>query len=211
MVILIRTQIRSKLLQEWQVWHKPRDDFPFSPSTKLSTIYNLPQHAATRHFQVKLAAPYLLGHPNWHRPDPGPCPRFGEEIEATEHALLGCPAHQYARGSFPETLDLKSAWYDATSAEMLAEFVRRTFTAHPRDSPSRRLTAPLPLPLLPLSLFAWVRRFLYLLLSFINCTVQHVSLGSLFRSPLVFFSFPDFSLHLFSILSLICNVWWRGF
>ena len=27
----LRSQIRSRLLQEWQVWHKPRDDFPFPP------------------------------------------------------------------------------------------------------------------------------------------------------------------------------------
>ena len=28
----LRTQIRSQLLREWQTWHRPRDDFPFSPS-----------------------------------------------------------------------------------------------------------------------------------------------------------------------------------
>ena len=84
-----------------------------------------------RLFQMKLAASYLLGHPNWHRPEPGLCPRCEEEVETTEHALLRCPARQYARGSFPETLDLKSAWYDATATEMLAEFVRRTLTAYP--------------------------------------------------------------------------------
>ena len=33
-----------------------------------------------------------------------------EEIETTEHALLRCPTLQYARGSFPETVDLRSAW-----------------------------------------------------------------------------------------------------
>ena len=103
------TQIRGQLLQEWQVWHRPRDDFPFSPSAKLSAIFPLPRHTATRLFQMKLAASYLLGHPNWHRPDPGLCPRCEEEIETTEHALLRCSARQYARGSFPETLDLKSA------------------------------------------------------------------------------------------------------
>ena len=80
---------------------------------------------------MKLAASYLLGHPNWHRPDLRLCPRCEEEIEITEHAPLCCPACQYARGSFPETLDLKSAWYDATATEMLAKFVRRTFTAYP--------------------------------------------------------------------------------
>ena len=80
---------------------------------------------------MKLAASYLLGHPNWHRPDPGLCPRCEEEIETTEHALLRCPARQYARESFPETLDLKSAWYDATATETLAKFVRRTLTAYP--------------------------------------------------------------------------------
>ena len=105
----LRAQIRNQLLQEWQAWHKPRDDFPFSPSTtKLLAIFSLPRHAATRLFQIKLAASYLLGHPNWHRPDPGLYPRCEEEIETTVHVLLRCPARQYARGSFPETLDLKS-------------------------------------------------------------------------------------------------------
>ena len=127
----LRSQICSRLLQEWQTWHKLRDDFPFSPSTKLSAIFALARHAATRLFQMNLAASYLLGHPNWHRPDPGLCPRCEEEIETTEHALLRCPARQYARGSSPETLDLKSAWYGATATELLAKFVRRTLTAYP--------------------------------------------------------------------------------
>ena len=78
---------------------------------------------------MKLAASYLLGHPNWQRTDPGLCPQYEEEIEITERALLRCPARQYARGSFPETLDLKSTWYDATATEMLAAFVNRTLTA----------------------------------------------------------------------------------
>ena len=111
--------------------HVPRDDFPFSPSTKLSAVFALPRHAATRLFQMRLSASYLLGHPNWHRPEPGLCPRREEEIETTEHALLRCSARQYARGSFPETLDLKSALYDSTATEMLAKFVRRTLTAYP--------------------------------------------------------------------------------
>ena len=42
-----------------------------------------------------------------------------------------CSAAPPVRGSFPETLDLKSAWYDPTAAEMLAAFVSRTLTAHP--------------------------------------------------------------------------------
>ena len=74
---------------------------------------------------MKLAASYLLGHPNWHRPDPGLCPWCEEEIETTEHALLRCPNSQ------GETLDLKSAWYDTTAIEMLAAFVQRTLTAYP--------------------------------------------------------------------------------
>ena len=51
-----------------------------------------------------------------------------EEIESTEHALLRCPARQYARGSVPETLDLKSAWYDTTTIKVLAAFVEHTLT-----------------------------------------------------------------------------------
>ena len=74
---------------------------------------------------MKLAASYLLGHPNWHRLEPGLCPRCEEEVETNEHAILRCPARQYARGSFPEILDLRSAWYDATETEILAKFVRR--------------------------------------------------------------------------------------
>ena len=98
----------------------------------------------------------LLGYPNWQRLDLGLRPRCEEEIE---HALL-CPSVlvQYARGSFPETLDLKSAWYDATTN------VRRTSTAYPPGfTPSPKTVAPLPNPpLLPRCPFAWVRRFLRL-------------------------------------------------
>ena len=132
---LLRSQIRGQLLREWQFWHIPRDDFPFSPAKKPPAIFTLPRHAATRLFQMKLAASYLLGHPNWHLPGPGLCPRCEEEIETTEHALLRCPARQHARGSFPETLDLKSAWYDTTTVEMHAAFVQRTLTAYLRASP----------------------------------------------------------------------------
>ena len=127
----LHSEVRNQLLQERQSWHTPRDDFPFSPSTKLSAIFTLPRHAATRPFQMKLSASCLQGHPNWHRPDPGLCPRCEEGIETTEHALLRCPARQYVRGSFPETLDLRSAWYDSTATEMLAKFVRPTLTACP--------------------------------------------------------------------------------
>ena len=38
---------------------------------------------------------------------------------------------QYARGPFHETLGLKPARYDVTATEVLAKFVRRTFTAYP--------------------------------------------------------------------------------
>ena len=100
------------------------------PATKLSAIFALPRHAATHLFQMKQSASYLLGHPNWHQPEPGLCPRCEEEVETTEHALLRCPAPQYARGFFPEALDLKSAWYDATAIRMLAAFVSRTLIAY---------------------------------------------------------------------------------
>ena len=49
-----RSQIRGKLLREWQVWHKPRDDFPFPPATKLSAIFTLPCHVAMRLSPVEL-------------------------------------------------------------------------------------------------------------------------------------------------------------
>ena len=127
----LHSEIRDRLLQEWQVWHKPRDDFPFWPSTKLSAIFTLPRHAATRLFQTKLAAS---------------CPRCEEEVETTGHAMLCCPAYQYARGSFPEALGLKSAWYDATTAiDMLATFVQRTLTAYPPGStPPEVIGTPSP-------------------------------------------------------------------
>ena len=96
---------------------------------------------------MMLAASYLLGHLNWYRPDPGLCPRCEEEIETIEHALLRCPARQYARGSFPETLDLKSAWYDTTAIEMLAAFVQRTLTAYPPGfTPLEDVSTPTPPP-----------------------------------------------------------------
>ena len=37
----LRSQIRGRLPQEWQVWHKPRYDFPLSPTTRLSAIFTL--------------------------------------------------------------------------------------------------------------------------------------------------------------------------
>ena len=98
----LRSQIRDRLLQEWQVWHKPRDDFPFSRSTKLSAIFTLPYHAATRLFQMKLAASYLLGHPNRHLPDPGLCPRCEEEIERRLSTLYSAsPPVGSPEGPFP--------------------------------------------------------------------------------------------------------------
>ena len=59
----LRSQIRNQLLRGWQVWHKARNDLSFFPATKLSAIFTLPSHAATRLFQMKLAVSYLLGHP----------------------------------------------------------------------------------------------------------------------------------------------------
>ena len=44
---------------------------------------------------------------------------------SAHHALLRCPARQYARGSFPETLDLKSAWYDAAAFPLPRTSVRQ--------------------------------------------------------------------------------------
>ena len=49
-------------------------------------------------------------------------------LASAHHALLRCPAPQYARGSFPGTLDLKPTGYDATATEMLTAFVNRTLT-----------------------------------------------------------------------------------
>ena len=120
---------------------------------------------------------------------------------------LRYPARQYARGSFPETLDLKSTWYDATSTEMLAAFVNRNLTAYLRASPSRRLVAPLPLPpLLPRRLLRLGSALLHPPLSLFEYKVMFPSgLSSASLSPLAFLFFLVF--HIFVIL----NAWWRGF
>ena len=97
----LRSQIRGQLLREWQVWHIPRDDFPFSPTTKLSAIFTLPRHTATRLFQMKLAASYLLGHPNWHRPDPGLCPRCEERSRPLSTPCSAAPHVSTPGGTFP--------------------------------------------------------------------------------------------------------------
>ena len=44
---------------------------------------------------------------------------------SAHHALLRYSARQYARGSFLETLDLKSAWYDATASPLPRPSVRQ--------------------------------------------------------------------------------------
>ena len=146
---------------------------------------------------MQLAASYLLGHPNWRRPDPGLRPRCEEEIETTEHALLRCPARQHASGSFPETLDLRSAWYDATATGMLAKSVRCTLTAYPPGfTPPVDNGTPTPSSVSPPSCLGSA-----LLISTAfsdNCTVWHVSLGSFFWCSLVFSSIL-FPFHLFSI------------
>ena len=81
---------------------------------------------------------------------------------------------------------------------MLVKFVRRTFTAYPPGFTPPDSGTPLPRPpLLPRSLFTWVRRFC------IYCppcqTVQSAMLPSgllifsgTWRSPLVFFFFVLF-------------------
>ena len=119
------------------------------------------------------------GPPQLAPPRTGLCPRCEEEVEITEHALLRCPARQFARGSFPETLDLKSAWLTPLQLKCLPSSSAAPSLPTLQDSPLPRTAAPPPHPLLPLSLLAWVRRFLYLLL-LINCTVRHVFLGSFF-------------------------------
>ena len=175
------------------------------------------------------AVPSTRPHLNAHRT---PCPA---RAASAHHALLRCPARQYARGSFHGTLDLRSARYDATASplprtsvrkgvlsrdpgrqvylvrrhrtEILAAFVNRTLTAYPRASPPRRLVAPLPLP--PLA----PRRLLRL-----GSTLLHPPL-SLFEYMVMFPSGPSSvslrcSLRLccpFLLFHLIRIVWWRGF
>ena len=135
---------------------------------------------------MKLTASYLLGHLNWHRPEQGLCPWCEEEVETAEHAILPSPARQYARGSFPEALDLGSSWYNATASEMLAKFVRCTFTAYPPVFiPPEGSGTPTSPSSPPHSLFGWVRRFLNILPSLLDYTARQVFLGWF---PLVFSS-----------------------
>ena len=101
-------------------------------------------------------------------------------FEALLPVKLCCPARQYARGSFPETLDLKSAWYDATATEMLVESVRRTLTAYPPSFTPQGQRHPPPLTH-PHSLFTRVRRRLSLPS---RCTFYFVFLGSFVWFPL---------------------------
>ena len=55
------------------------------------------------------------------------------------------PRVSYSMWSFPETLDLKSAWYDATITELLAKFVRPTLTAYlPGFTPHEGSGTPTP-------------------------------------------------------------------
>ena len=123
------TQIRSQNIQEWQAWHKPRDDSPFSlPASTQSSSHSTRSHTS---LSDEVGYFLLLSHPNWHRLDSWLCLRCEEEIETSEHALLLCPACQYTRGSFTGTLDLKSSLYDHTATKMLAKSVRRTFPAYP--------------------------------------------------------------------------------
>ena len=203
------SQIRGQLLREWQVWHKPRDDFPFSPATKLSAIFTLTRHAATRHFQMKLAASYLLGHPNWHRPDPGLCPRCEEEIEAAEHALLRCPARQYARGSLSGTLDLKSAWYDTTAIEMLAAFVQRTLTAYPPGFTPPEVNGTHASPSSPSPYSARLVSALLYLSLLLRLYSRSCFLGSFFWFFFFFFFGVLFWCSFMGLSLLILNAWWR--
>ena len=53
------------------------------------------------------------------------------------------PCQPIRQEYFPETLDLKPAWYDAIASEMLAEFVHRTLTAYPPGFIPPRKEAPL--------------------------------------------------------------------
>ena len=49
----------------WATGHSGTAGNDLADTTKLSTIFSLPRHAATRAVQMKPAASYLLGHPNW--------------------------------------------------------------------------------------------------------------------------------------------------
>ena len=94
---------------QWQNWYKLKQFSLPSPCEPPSHLLSNSPHSQQLSL-VKLAAFYLLGHPNWHCLDLGSCPRCEEKIETIGHALLRCPARQYARGPFPKNLGLKSAY-----------------------------------------------------------------------------------------------------
>ena len=191
------------------------------PANRLNAVPNTRPHSNA----VPSTRPYLNAHrtpcpacARIHTPRSSPLPRpsvrqgsFPETLDLKsawyDATASPLPARLYARGSFPETLDLKSTWYDATATEMLAAFVNRTRTAYPRASPPRRLVAPLPLPLLP------PRRLLRLGSALLYPPLSLLEHMVMFPSGLSSVSLRC-SLRLccpFLFFYLIRNVWWRGF
>ena len=129
----LRTQIRGQLLREWQVWHKPRDYFPFSPSTKLWAIFSLSRHAATRLFQMELAASYLLGRPGVRRKSRQLTTLYSDVPPVS---VPGGPSPKPWTSSPPGMMPLQLKCSLSSSAAPSLPILR--------DSPPPRTVAPLP-------------------------------------------------------------------
>ena len=92
----IRPQIRAQLLIDWNLLHSPRPDNPHTPSLLIPPLFDLPRMPATRLFQMRMGKSYLSAHTDWAHPTVTNCERCLEEVETFEHAILHCPAREYA-------------------------------------------------------------------------------------------------------------------
>ena len=114
--------------------------------------------------QMKLAASYLLGYSNWLRLDSGLAHGVGRKLRQLSTLYSAAPPVSTPGGPFlrPWT----SSPPGMTPLQLKFPPGLSTAPSQPnlRDPPPRRITSPLPHHPLPLSLFAWVRRSLYLLL-----------------------------------------------
>ena len=152
---------------------------------------------------MKLAASYLLGHPNWHCPDPGLCPQCeGKSRQLSTLYSAPLPANT-PRGPSPDSsppgmTPLQPKCSPNSSTAPSPPILRAS------PPPPRAVVSLLHPPLLPHNLFAWVRH-LYPLPYKPVVHQFHPGLSSgisgvpFWYSPLVFVSF-------------LCdlNVRWRG-
>ena len=112
--------------------------------------FTLPRHIVMRLFRMKLAASYLLGHPNWHCPEPGLCPWWKEKVGGPPSMLYSAvlPANilegpfpgRWASG-LPGMMPLQPKCLLSSSFTLLLPILR--------PPPPPRTVAPLPHPPLP--------------------------------------------------------------